>query len=426
MLAILHSEIKPYSRPSRTTVKPSFPSNSEGGSWRHLLAASYNSREPPVIGRVKIPSPIVIDRQESALSPQLKELSGASGIYLLSVDGTPPHLSWSANLGRRLKRLLTSPYTGSNGALGKITDHLSSVECWITGSRLETSLIMAALARQFFPEDYLRRVRLRMPWFVALTSDSSLARLVVLNRLPKLEAVYGPFQGRDAAQMYQQELLGLFQIRRCTERLEPHPGHPGCMYGEMNLCMRPCQTAVSPAEYAHEAQRVRDFLFTNGRTAVSALTTARDRACETTDFEYAAELHKRMERVKAVVGLRDEVIGPARQFNGVALTPGSGKRKLKLWPMLEGYWQDPIVLDFATGEARAKSLDHELRERLAEAVANRIADGKRVEDLALFSRWYYSSWRDGDWFAFRTLDDLNYRRLVRAISNMLKAASNAC
>jgi excinuclease ABC subunit C len=88
--------------------------------------------------------------------------------------------------------------------------------------------------------------------------------------------------------------------------------------------------------------------------------------------------------------------------------------------MLEGFWQEPVPLDFSGEESRATSLDHELRDRLSEALSAACSTGKRVEDLAIFSRWYYSSWRDGEWFPFRTLADLNYRRLVRQISNLVK------
>jgi hypothetical protein len=51
-------------------------------------------------------------------------------------------------------------------------------------------------------------------------------------------------------------------------------------------------------------------------------------------------------------------------------------------------------------------------------------EGVRAEHLAIFSRWYYSSWRDGHWFSFRALADLNYRRLVREISAMAKAETS--
>jgi excinuclease ABC subunit C len=94
-----------------------------------------------------------------------------------------------------------------------------------------------------------------------------------------------------------------------------------------------------------------------------------------------------------------------------------------LWPMVEGYWQEPLKLDFAGEKAQTKSLDHELRQSLDASVANARTDGRRVDDLAIFSRWYYSSWRDGQWFPFRMLADLNFRKLVRDVSNLVKADS---
>jgi hypothetical protein len=66
----------------------------------------------------------------------------------------------------------------------------------------------------------------------------------------------------------------------------------------------------------------------------------------------------------------------------------------------------------------ARSLDALLRERLQAALDSPSASGNRLEQIALFSRWYYSSWRDGHWFGFETLDQLNYRRLVKSLSEL--------
>jgi ABC-type lipoprotein release transport system permease subunit len=52
---------------------------------------------------------------------------------------------------------------------------------------------------------------------------------------------------------FQSQFLDLFQMRRCEENLAPSPSHPGCVYGEMNMCLRPCQQAVTPEEYASES-----------------------------------------------------------------------------------------------------------------------------------------------------------------------------
>lgn len=192
----------------------------------------------------------------------------------------------------------------------------------------------------------------------------------------------------------------------------------------MNQCLRPCQCAVSTEEYASEAARVLEFLSSNGKNTVAVLAAARDRACDETDFEEAAYIHKRIEEVQAASGLRDEVAREAREFNGVALTPDVETAYFRLWPMVQGLWQEPIVLDFDSANAGAKSLDECLRERLSTAMNSVETARKRTDDLAIFARWYFSSSRDGQWFTFTTLADLNYRRLVREISKMAKSRAN--
>ncbi len=362
----------------------------------------------------------------SSLSDQIQSIPRSPGIYALESPGRAPHLSRSSNLRARLTRLLLSSRAkpegpGPENLLTRLKDNLARVQCWPTASRLETSLLMHALAKRHFPADYLVRMRLRMPWFATLSVDDPFPRFLVLNRIPsKPRPVFGPFLTRDLANEYEQKVLSLFQIRRCVEFLAPAPEHPGCIYGEMNQCLRPCQCAVTAGEYGTEAARVAGFLSSNGKSMLGAMEMARDRAAEATDFEQAAYLHKRLERVKEAAAARDNVITDINRFNGIALTRGLEAREFRLWPMIEGYWQDPLTLNFPTEQSRPASLDRELREKIAHALVNPAGGCSPLEDLAIFSRWYYSSWRDGHWFPFRTLADLNYRKLVRAVSNLAK------
>jgi excinuclease UvrABC nuclease subunit len=369
---------------------------------------------------VKIPTAVNLDPHALDLHQQITSLPLSAGIYAFQSSGKPPHLSWSANLRRRLLRLLVLSYTGPGGLVERLRENLSSVECWPVGSRLESALLLYELAKAYYPQDHLARLKLRMPWFVSLTEDP-FPRLAVLNRIPRKGlSQFGPFLTRDLALQYEQEILGLFQLRRCTETLLPSPEHPGCIYGEMNQCLRPCQCAVTAEEYSTEVNRAAEFLSTNGGTGMAALSAARERAAEETDFEQAAEIHKRIEKMRSAAAARHEVITEIHSFNGVALTRAVGNRQFRLWPMLEGYWQESLTLDFSVDRANSKSLDQDLRELLDEHLAHPSSDGKRVEHLAIFSRWYYSSSRDGEWFPFRSVRDLNYRRLVRAISKLAK------
>jgi hypothetical protein len=47
-----------------------------------------------------------------------------------------------------------------------------------------------------------------------------------------------------------------------------------------------------------------------------------------------------------------------------------------------------------------------------------LALRERQEYLALLARWYYSSWRDGEWLPIEDFDSLPYRKLVHAISRV--------
>ncbi|MFL6352405.1 MAG: hypothetical protein ACJ74Z_11225 [Bryobacteraceae bacterium] len=376
---------------------------------------------------MKIPVSITLNPHAVDLGEQIAALPGSSGVYVLTgtaqANGSSHlHLGWSANLRKRFTRLLVSSSAVPESQIGRVRASLARIECWVTGSKLESSLLMYELASEYFPDAYAKRLRLRMPWFVGLTGSDPFPRVVIVNRIARNDGVfYGPFPSRDLAQQYEQEIAGLFQLRRCVERLTPEPAHPGCIYGEINQCLRPCQCAVTTEEYATEVARVGDFLSTNGKSTLNALSAARDRACEDTDFEQAAYIHKRIERVNAAAAARDEVVDDVQRFNGVALTRAVQSRQFRLWLMVGGFWQEPITLDFSASEARTQSLDQELRERISVALESVVTEGKRIEELAIFSRWYFSSWRDGYWYRFRTLADLNYRRLVRDISKMAQA-----
>ena len=137
-------------------------------------------------------------------------------------------------------------------------------------------------------------------------------------------------------------------------------------------------------------------------------------------------IHKRMEKVQTAQSSRDKVVRLLDNLNGVALTRSSQPGAVCLWPMLAGYWRPSVTLLIQTPQPDAKPLDATIREALTRATENtEVEGGNRLEHQAIFARWYYSSWRDGSWFAFDRLPDLNYRRLVREMSNLVKPAGPA-
>jgi excinuclease ABC subunit C len=372
---------------------------------------------------VQIFTPLVLSPHAAEFPDQLAKIPPGSAVYALRAGGKLAHIAWSANLQRRLHRLFVSYHTAGASALQAVRAKVEAVECWPATSRLEIWLLLYQLFRIHYPGDYLRRLRLRMPWFLTWTRDC-FPRLRVTNRISRNGICVGPFPSREAAQRYEAEVLNLFQIRRCTEVLAPNPEHPGCIYGEMNQCMRPCQCAVSALEYASEVERASEFLESNGKGVIAGLTAARERASEAMDFEQAAQLHKRIEKIQAARSVRDEIVRQAASFSGVALVPGREHGEFLLWPMLGAIWREPVRARFSE-HAAAKSLDQQIRELLSEALSQTGEAASQLEHLAVFVRWYFSSWRDGEWFPFTELPDLDYRRLVREISRRMRSGGPA-
>ena len=296
---------------------------------------------------------------------------------------------------------------------------VSRVEYQPTASRLESSLVFLEVSRSHFADTYRSLMRLRMPTYLKVGLSNAFPRCYLTTRLAGSRGLWcGPFRSRASAGQFLDRFSDLFQVRRCHEDLEPAPDHPGCIYGEMNLCLRPCQQVVGPEEYASEVERVTQFLSSDGRSLLDAVARARDGLSRETRFEEAARLHKQLENVQQVVRLRDDLARNIDSLDGVAVAGSVAEGCVELWFMLAGCWLPPVRFRVeATGD-KSVSLDRRLRELAAQLRRPVLTLHERQDHLAVLARWYYSSYRDGEWLPFDGLAGVPYRKLVRAISRM--------
>lgn len=351
-----------------------------------------------------------------ARAGELERLPQARAVYLIWPREGRPHLGRTNMLRRRLLRLF------ERWALEAVAER---VEYWLAGSRLEQWQVSYQLARQHFPEEYQRMLRLPRPSYVRLVLNNEFPRTQVTTRLGGRGVSFGPFGSRALAEQFEGEMLDLFQLRRCQEDLTPSPEHPGCIYGEMQKCLRPCQQAVSVEEYASEAGRVREFLTQRGARLLEAAALAREQASEELDFETAAREHARYERVQAVVRGAGELPRDVERLDGVAVTASVEPMNVELWFMRGGMWTGARRFSVAPVGGKPVSLDARLKELVAgvEVVPGTVLE--RQEHLGLLAKWYYSSWRDGEWLAIDSWAEAPYRKLVNAIHRVARGTSGA-
>jgi excinuclease UvrABC nuclease subunit len=350
------------------------------------------------------------------LDAEIGALPNQPAVFVLWPREGRPHLSKTALLRRRLLRLLRPRDKPSR--LLNLRHTIARIEYRLTGSAFESAIVQYEQARRLFPDDYLDVLKLRMPPYVKIVLANPFPRSHVTTHLTRSAALfYGPFRSRSSAERFESEFLDLFQMRRCQEDLAPAPGHPGCIYGEMGMCLRPCQEVVGEAEYRREVDRVVEFLRTDGHSLADAIERSRDRLSEEMMFEEAARQHKRLEKVREVLKLRDELARDVDHLGGVAITRSLAHDAVEMWIVREGNWQEPRRFTFEVREGKTVSLDRKLRDLFESLEPRKLSGRERQEYLALLARWYYSSWRDGEWLP---IDDaaLPYRKMVNAVNRV--------
>jgi excinuclease UvrABC nuclease subunit len=357
------------------------------------------------------------------LTELLESIPNGPAVFLLWPRDGGPYLARTNVLRRRLMRLLEAKEGVSRNL--SLRGTAERLEYHLAGSKLESRFLHLELARQYLGADYRKEIRLRLPPYVKLLLANEFPRTQVALRLSNAtRSLYvGPFRNRATAAQFEAAFLDLFQLRRCQEDLTPSPSHPGCIYGEMGRCLRPCQQLVGVEEYRSEAARVAEFLRTGGRSLLSSASGERERLSAAMDFEGAARAHQRVQKIEEVLGWRDEMARDVEELHAVAIVPSAHAETIELGWLRGGHWQGFRSLDFITADdGRAVSLDSRLRE-MAASIADRPAASttERMEHLAVLSRWFYSSWCDGELLMVDDWGKIPWRKLVNAVSRVAGA-----
>jgi len=352
----------------------------------------------------------------------------SSAVFVLrGDDGTEPYVSKTSNLRRRLQRLLGAP-EGQSRKLN-LRDRVRLIEWTATGSDFEASFLLYKILRREFPETYDKRLRFRFAPLVKLILDNPYPRAIVTSRISSIKAnahYYGPFPTRVAADKFANDALDLFKMRRCVDDLHPDLAFPGCIYSEMKMCLAPCFKGCTDDEYAAEVDRVQNFFRTGGQSLVREIEQQRDDASANLDFEGAAAMHARLEKVKAATAQLPDIVRRLDELNGLIIQPAADSESVSLFKIAAGQICEPVALDVgkqteATLASKPQSMEARITDALSTVEAPKLRSALEcMEHLALLKRWYYRTTKLGELFLTDSAGELPMRRVVRGISRVFR------
>jgi len=352
-------------------------------------------------------------------------IPAAPAVFLLRGDDpqSEPYVSKSANLRRRLQRLLGAPAEHSKRL--SLRDRVRWIEYRPTGSDFESGFLLYRLLRTTFPKTYSNRLRLRFAPLVKLHLDNEFPRASVTTRLGRLGGAnfyYGPFASRSAAEKFASDSLDFFKMRRCVDDLHPDPQFPGCIYSEMKMCLAPCFKGCSDEEYRAEVSRVQVYFDTNGESLVREIAAQRDAASANLDFENAAALHARLEKLKPVLSQRPEIVHRIDRLAGVMVQKSASPESVNLFRIEAGMISGPVSFPIQSSEhTKSQSMESRLQQALDSFPrATPSAALETMGNLVLLKRWYYRSSRIGEIFFLDDKGALPMRRMVRGIARVYR------
>jgi excinuclease UvrABC nuclease subunit len=307
-----------------------------------------------------------------------------------------------------------------------------------------------------FPERYRELLRLRPPAMLKVNLRNEYPRCYVTRRLSGDQGFYfGPFASRGAADAFSEGFLDLFKIRRCQIKIRRDPQFPGCIYSEMKMCLAPCFAGCTKEEYDVEVGRVLETLDTTGAALTAKFEREREAASEALDFERAAAVHKRLEKVSSALRGLPELARRIEDLDAVILQRAVEEKTIAVFPLRAGTLAEPCFLNFVELSSQPRSVEAILREKLepqmntdkhrlnldkkvesgVSATAShegtptdyrgryglRAAPPELAEHLSLVARWFYSKPREGE-ILFRE-DEWPYRRILRACGRLLAPAA---
>ncbi len=339
-----------------------------------------------------------------------------------------PHLIRTANLRRRLQRLL-GPIDPTSKRLN-LREFARLVRYRVTNSAFEQSLTFYQIARQRFPKRYRDLMRLRPSPVLKINLKNAYPRCYVTRHIavneqgvPTGGIYYGPFASRRAAQAYADSVLDFFKVRRCQIKIRRDPSFPGCLYSEMKMCLAPCFAGCSKEEYDVEVNRLVGFLETGGGSLRASFEQERERASEELDFERAAAIHKKLEKLDDALRAGPEVARRVQDLDAVILQRMAEEQTIGIFGVHGGRLAAPFALRFGD-TSQPRSAEEAVRDYLEAmmsappaAATPRQSATELGEHLRLVARWFYSNPREGEIF-FRE-KDWPYRRILRACSRLL-------
>jgi excinuclease ABC subunit C len=235
------------------------------------------------------------------LKDRLASLPSGPGVYLFkNSQGTILYIGKAVSLKERVRSYFQS---GSDlPAKSRIMiSQIVEIETLVTHSELEALLLESNLIKKHKPKyNILLRDDKQYP-YLCLPVTEPFPRLKIVRRVKKDGNLYfGPYVPTHAMRETVKWIRKYFPLATCKIEIDGK-AERACLEFEVKRCMAPCTGNQTREEYREIVNQVRYFLEGKDKELLSILKKEMETLAERENFEEAARMRDRIERISQVL-----------------------------------------------------------------------------------------------------------------------------
>ncbi|MFL2713255.1 MAG: excinuclease ABC subunit UvrC [Gammaproteobacteria bacterium] len=229
------------------------------------------------------------------MAVNLKKVPSTPGVYKFFSNKKIIYIGKAKDLKKRVSSYFGKTFKDRKTSQIKfLTD---KVETFTTKNEVEALLLEQMLIKENKPKfNILLRDDKTYP-YIYFSLDHEYPGVYLKRTKKGVDKKYfGPFVSSEAVKKSIKEIQKIFKVRSCSDNTFANRTRP-CIEFQMKRCSAPCVQKINNVDYFEDITSAKSFLTSSDTKTVQRLTVEIDKAVSKLDFEKAAEIRDRLNRL---------------------------------------------------------------------------------------------------------------------------------
>ena len=226
----------------------------------------------------------------------IKKIPNTPGVYKFFNNQEIIYIGKAKDLKKRVSSYFSKSFKDRKTSQIKfLTD---KVETFTTKTEVEALLLEQNLIKENKPKfNILLRDDKTYP-YIYFSLDHEYPGVYSKRTKKSIDKKYfGPFVSSEAVKKSIKEIQKIFKVRNCSDNTFSNRSRP-CIEFQMKRCSAPCVQKINKVDYFEDITSAKLFLTSSDTKTVERLMSDIDKAVSELDFEKAAEIRDRLNRLK--------------------------------------------------------------------------------------------------------------------------------